>query len=173
MSLFQTVLQSIENPDHAGSQQDLQGLLNLAQLLPGGQGAQQQRLQPILNVLGSNLQDALSQQQQTNGQGAVQQTVSNLAQPGTGLKEVVNLLGQDRFNSVTAEIGQRTGLDPQLINQLLPALIPVVMKLLATGTHQTDPQATNPVLSNFLGSNQNGGALLNDVFQLASQFLRR
>ena len=93
MSLFQTVLQSIENPDHAGSQQDLQGLLNLAQLLPGGQGAQRQRLQPILNVLGSHLQDALNQQQQTNGQGAVQQTVSNLAQPGTGLTEVVNLLG--------------------------------------------------------------------------------
>jgi len=47
------------------------------------------------------------------------------------------------------------------------------MKLLDTGTHQTDPQATNPVLSNFLGSNQNGGALLNDVFQLASQFMHR
>ncbi len=171
MSLFQTVLQSIENPDHAGSQQDLQGLANLAQLLPGGQGVQQ--IQPILNVLGSHLQDALSQQQQTNGQAAVQQTVSNLAQPGTGLQEIVNLLGQDRFNSVIGEIGQRTGLNPQLINQMLPLLIPVVMKLLDTGTHQTDSQATNPVLSNFLGSNQNGGAILNDVFQLASQFLRR
>jgi len=172
MSLFQTVLQSIENPDHAGSQQDLHGLLNLAQLLPGGQGAQQQQLQPILNVLGSHLQDALNQQQQTNGQGAVQQTVSNLAQPGTGLQGIVNLLGQDRFNSVIGEIGQKTGMDPQMINQLLPALTPVVMKILDTGTHQTDPQATNPVLSSFLGSNQNGGALLNSVFQLASQFIR-
>jgi hypothetical protein len=47
------------------------------------------------------------------------------------------------------------------------------MKLLATGTHQTDPQAQNPVLSNFLGSSQNGGALLTEAFQLASQFLRK
>jgi hypothetical protein len=54
----------------------------------------------------------------------------------------------------------------------LPALIPVVMKLLATGTHQTKPQAPNPVLNNFLGSNQNGGALLTEAFQLASTFLR-
>ena len=66
MSLFQTILESIENPNHAGSQQDLHGLLNLAQLLPGVEGAEQQ-VQPILGVLGSHLQDALNQQQQTGG----------------------------------------------------------------------------------------------------------
>jgi hypothetical protein len=172
MSLFQTILESIENPNHAGSQQDLHGLLNLAQLLPGVQGAEQ-HVQPILGVLGSHLQDALNQQQQTSGTAAVQQTVSNLSQPGAGLQEIENLFGQDRLNQLIGEIGQRTGLDPQLIMQFLPALIPVVMKLLATGTHQTDPQAPNPVLNNFLGSNQGGGALLNEAFQLASQFLRR
>ena len=64
MSLFQTILESIENPNHAGSQQDLHGLLNLAQLLPGVQGAEQQ-VQPILGILGSHLQQALNQQQQT------------------------------------------------------------------------------------------------------------
>jgi hypothetical protein len=104
---------------------------------------------------------------------AVQQTVSNLSQPGAGLQEIENLFGQDRFNSLIGEIGKRTGLDPQLILQFLPVLIPVVMKLLATGTHQTDPKAPNPVLNNFLGSSQSGGALLNEAFQLASQFLRR
>jgi hypothetical protein len=51
----------------------LRGLLNLAQLIPGVQGAEQQ-VQPILGVLGSHLQDALNQQQQTSGTGAVQQT---------------------------------------------------------------------------------------------------
>jgi hypothetical protein len=30
MSLFQTILESVENPNHAGSQQDLHGLLNYA-----------------------------------------------------------------------------------------------------------------------------------------------
>jgi hypothetical protein len=172
MNFFQTVLQSIENPEHAGNQQDLHGLLNLAQLLPGGQGVQQQ-MQPILGVLGSHLQDALNEQQQKNGQAAVQQTVSNLSQPGAGVQEIVNLFGQERFNGLLAELSKRTGLDSQLILQLLPALIPVIMKLLATGTHQTDPQAQNPVLSNFLGSNQNGGALLTEAFQLASTFLHR
>src|SRR5580704_14298389 len=126
MSLFQTILASIENPDHAGSPQDLHGLLNLAQMLPGVQGAEQQ-LQPILGVLGSHLQDALNEQQQTNGQAAVQQTVSSLSQPGAGVQEIINLFGQDRFNGLIEEISQRTGLNSQMILQFLPALIPVVM----------------------------------------------
>ena len=172
MSLFQTILESIENPNHAGSQQDLHGLVNIAESLPGVQKAEQ-HVQPILGVLGSHLQDALTQQQQTGGQAAVQQTVSNLSQPGTGLDEIENLFGRERLNGLIGQIGQRTGLDPQLIVQFLPALIPVVMKLLASGTHQTDPQAPNPVLNNFLGGNQNGGVLLSEAFQLASQFLRR
>jgi hypothetical protein len=172
MSLFQAILESIENPNHAGSQQDLHGLLNIAQLLPGVQGAEQ-HVQPILGVLGSHLQDALSQQRQTNGERAVQQTVSNLSQPGAGLEEIENLFGRERLDGVIGQIAQRTGLDSQLIIQYLPALIPVVMKLLASGTHQTDPQAPNPVLNNFLGANQNGGALLSEAFQLASQFVRR
>jgi hypothetical protein len=172
MNFFETVLQSIENPDHAGSPQDLQGLLSMAQLLPGVQGAEQ-HLQPILSVLGPHLQSALNEQQQNNGQAAVQQTVSNLSQPGVGIQDIVNLFGQERFDGIIAEISKRTGLNSQLILQFLPVAIPMVMKLLATGTHQTNPQAPNPVLNNFLGSNQNGGALLTEAFQLASQFLRR
>jgi len=41
MSLFQTILDSIENPNHVGSQQDLQSVASLAQLIPGGHEAQQ------------------------------------------------------------------------------------------------------------------------------------
>jgi hypothetical protein len=170
MSFLQTILDSIENPNHAGSQQDLSGLLNLAQALPLGQGAQQ-NLQPILGVLGSHLQDALNQQQQNSGQTAVQQTVTNLSQPGIGLQELENLFGQDRFNALIGEISQRTGLNSQLILGLLPMMIPVLMKLLAGGNHQTDANAPNPVLDHFVGSNQNGGALLNEAFQFASRFL--
>jgi hypothetical protein len=170
MSFLQTVLDSIENPNHAGSQQDLSGLLSLAQTLPLGHGAQQ-NLQPVLGVLGSHLKDALNQQQQASGQAAVQQTVTNLSQPGIGLQELENLFGQERFNGLVDEISRRTGLNSQLILGFLPMAIPVLMKLLATGTHQTDPQAPNPVLNHFLGSDQNGGALLTEALQFASRFL--
>jgi hypothetical protein len=172
MSFFQTILDSIENPNHSGSQQDLAGLLNLVQALPIGQGAQQ-NLQPILGVLGGHLQDALNQQQQNEGQTSVQQTVANLSQPGAGVQQIAELFGQDRFNGIINEISQRTGLSSQIILELLPLAIPALMKLLATGNHKTDSDAPNPVLSNFLSSNQNGGALITEAFQLASRFLQR
>jgi hypothetical protein len=171
MSLFQSVLDSIENPNHAGTQQDLQGLANLAQQIPSGQPAGQ-NIQPILGVLGSHLQDALNRQQQTDGPAAAQQTVTDLSQPGVGVQDLQGLFGQSGMSNLIAEIAQRTGLNSQVIMAFLPMLIPVVMKLLAAGNHQTDAQAPNPVLNNFLGSNQNGGALLTEAFQLASQFLR-
>ena len=172
MSLFQTIMDSVANPNHAGSQSDIQGLANLAQLLPAGQGTEQ-NIQPILGVLGSYLKSALNQQQQTAGPVAAQQTVTNLAQPGVGVQDLQGLFGQSGLNNLIAEIAQRTGLNSQVIMAFLPMLIPVVMKLLATGTHQTDAQAPNPVLNGFLGSNQSGGELLSGIFQLASQFLRK
>jgi hypothetical protein len=169
MSLFQTILDSVANPQHAGTNADLGGLANLAQLIPGAG----QNLQPILGAVGQHVQEALNEQQQAGGQGAAQQTVSNLAQnQNVGIPEIQNFLGQDRLNSLVNGMSDRTGMGSQAILTLLPMLIPVVMRLLATGNHQTDPQAPNPVLNQFLGG-QNGGAMLGEVFQLASQFMRR
>src|SRR5215468_3728126 len=110
MSFFQTVLESIENPNHAGSRGDLAGLVNLVEALPLGQGTQQ-NLQPILGVLGGHMQDVLNQQQQNEGQASVQQTVTNLSQPGVGVQQVADLFGQDRFNAIINEISERTGLN--------------------------------------------------------------
>jgi hypothetical protein len=171
MSLFQAIVDSIANPQHAGSNSDLQGLLNLAQLIPGVQDTEQ-HVKPILDVLGPHLQEVLNNQQQTQGQTAAQQTVSNLSQPGVGVQELQNLFGADRFNSIIGEIASRTGLDQQVILGALPIVIPIIMKLLAGGTNQSNPQAENPVLSNFLGG-QNGGALLTEALSLASQFIKR
>jgi hypothetical protein len=171
MSLFQSIIDSISNPQHAGSNADLQGLMNLAQLIPGVQDTEQ-HVKPMLDVLGPHLQDVLNTQHQTQGQVAAQQTVTNLAQPGVGVQELENLFGADRFNSIIGEIASRTGLDQQVIQGALPMAVPVIMKLLAGGTNQSDPQAQNPVLNNFFGG-QNGGALLTEAFNLASQFVKR
>jgi hypothetical protein len=171
MSLFQSIVNSISNPQHAASGDDLQGLLNVASAIPGAQNAEQQ-VKPILDVVGPHLQDVLNQQQQTQGQGAVQQTVSNLSQPGAEVADLQNLFGADRFNSIIGEIANRTGMDQQVIMTALPVVIPVIMKLLSGGTNQSNPQAPNPVLNSFLGG-QNGGAMLTEAFSLASQFLKK
>jgi hypothetical protein len=171
MSFFDSIISAIQSPQHAGSNQDLQSLANLTSMIPGLQGSQQQ-IQPILNVLGPHLQDVLKEQKQAEGAEAAQQTVTNLSQPGASVQDLQNLFGADRFNRIINQISQATGLNSQLILSALPMVIPVVMQLLAAGTHKTDAQAPNPVLNQFLGG-QNGGALLNEVFQLAAQYVKK
>jgi hypothetical protein len=171
MSFFDSIISAIQSPQHTGSNQDLQSLANIAGMIPGLQGAEQQ-IQPMLSVLGPHLQDVLNEEKQTQGAAAAQQTVTDLSQPGVGVQDLQNLFGADRFNGIINQISQATGLNSQMILTALPLVIPVIMQLLATGTHQASAQAPNQVLNHFLGG-QNGGALLNEVFQLASQYIKK
>ncbi|MBV8901346.1 MAG: DUF937 domain-containing protein [Verrucomicrobia bacterium] len=172
MSFFQSILAAVADPNHAGNQGDLQSWTGIASLLPGLQGAERQ-LQPILDVLGSHVKDALSEQQQAQGSVAVQQSVTDLAQGGVTVPQLQDFFGAERFNQIVGDLAQRTGLSESTLLGMLPMLLPVVMRLLSTGNHVSNPQAPNPVLGQFLNSNQGGGALLSEAFQLASQFLSR
>src|SRR5260370_42091640 len=171
MSFIDSIISAIQSPQHTGSNQDLQRLASIAGMIPGLQGAEQQ-IKPMLSVLGPHLQDVLNEQKQTQGAAAAQQTVTDLSQPGVGVQELQNLFGADRFHRIINQISQATGLNSQMMLPPLPLLVPVIMQLLATGTHQASPQAPNQVLNHFLGG-QNGGALLNEVFQLASQYIKK
>jgi uncharacterized protein YidB (DUF937 family) len=172
MSFFQSILAAVADPNHVGNQGDLQSWAGIAGLLPGLQGAERQ-LQPILDVLGRHVKDALSEQQQTQGSAAVQQSVSNLAQGGVSVPQLQDFFGNERFDRIVGDLAQRTGLSESTLLGMLPMLLPVVMRLLSTGNHVSNPQAPNPVLGQFLNSNQGGGPLLSEAFQLASQFLSR
>jgi hypothetical protein len=172
MSFFQSILAAVADPNHAGNQGDLQSWAGVANLLPGLQGAERQ-LQPILDVLGGHVKDALSDQQQSQGSAAVQQSVTDLAQGGVTVPQLQDFFGAERFNQIVGDLAQRTGLSESTLLGMLPMLLPVVMRLLSTGNHVSNPQAPNPVLGQFLNSNQGGGTLLSEAFQLASQFLSR
>ncbi len=172
MSLFQTILDAVADPNRAGSRTDLQNLAGIGNLAPGLQGAEQQ-LQPILSVLGNHLQSALAQQQQTQGPAGAQQLVTGVAQGGASVPQLQDLFGADRFDALLGELTRQTGLSQATLLGMLPMLLPAVMRVLSAGNHVSDPQAPNPVLQQFLGSGGNGGALLTEAFQLAGQFLRR
>ena len=130
-------------------------------------------MQPILDVLGSHVKDALNEQQQTQGGVGVQQTVGDLAQGGASIPQLQDFFGSDRFEQMLQQLRERTGLSQSTLLGLLPMVLPVVMRLLATGNHVTNPQAPNPVLGQFLSANQAGGTLISEALQLATQFLHR
>jgi hypothetical protein len=168
MSLFQTIVDAISNPQTSGSHNDLQGLLNLAQSVPALQGAEHQ----VVDVVGNQVQSALAEKAQTDGQPAAQQALADLANGTPSVQDLQNFIGADRFNAIISEISSRTGLGNDVIMGAIPIVLPAIFRLLATGTNQNNTQAPNPVLNQFL-SGSNGGALLTEVLQLAGQFVKK
>ena len=118
------------------------------------------------------MQSALAEKAQTDGQPAAQQALADLAKGTPSVQEIQNFIGADRFNAIINEISSRTGLGNDVITGAIPIVLPAIFRLLATGTNQNNAQATNPVLNQFL-SGSNGGALLTQVLQLASQFVKK
>jgi hypothetical protein len=120
-------------------------------------------------VVGNQVQSALAEKAQTDGQPAAQQALTDLANGTPSIQDLQNFIGADRFNTIISEISSRTGLSSDVITGAIPVVLPAIFRLLATGTNQNNAQAPNPVLNQFL-SGSNGGALLTQVLQLASQF---
>jgi len=63
MNLLQTILEPVENSNHAGSRQDLHGFLNVAEMLPGVQAAEQQ-----IQVAGIDSQNSNTDKQRPSGE---------------------------------------------------------------------------------------------------------
>ena len=79
--------------------------------------------------------------------------------------EAVNALFPTVIQQQLAEIAsQRTGLDVGMIQQLLPTLVPLVLKFLQSGGH--------PLLNKFLDTDGDGDVDIADLIQLATRFLQ-
>jgi len=62
-------------------------------------------------------------------------------------------------------------MDSQKIVSMLPTVIPIVMKLLNTGSAKQGDQGDNPVLNAFLDADGDGEVDMGDMMGVASRFL--
>ncbi|MBD2329586.1 DUF937 domain-containing protein [Alkalinema sp. FACHB-956] len=172
MSLFDQILGAIENPNQQGSPDQLGSILGTVQQLAGQTGMDQQTSQMVMSMVGGYVRSALQDQQATQGSDAVQATVNQLSGTSADPQALSTLFSPAMQQQIATAIGDRTGLDPNLIQGILPTLVPVVLNVLQTGA-STQGMATgnNPLLSLFLDSNQDGDVDIGDAMNLAAKFL--
>jgi hypothetical protein len=97
--------------------------------------------------------------------------VSQFSGTSANSAAIAALFSIPQLNEMISAIAERTGLDPQQIQSMLPLLIPVVLQLLQTGASSDNPQTgSNPVLNQFLDANNDGEVNIGDAIQLASRF---
>jgi hypothetical protein len=171
MGLFDQVVGALNNPNQQASADQLGSILNVVQQVAGQQGLNAGTTQTMMSVVGQHLRTALKEQQ---AQGAPTEELVNRYSGTQPNPEAVNSIFSNReLQNTIADVTQRTGLNPQTVQSLLPVLVPVVLNLLQTGATKQAGQGGNSVLSTFLDSDRDGDFDIGDAMSMAGRFLQK
>jgi len=171
MSLFDQILGAVNNPGQQGSMDQLGSLVNMAQQVSGQHGMDPAMTQTVMSMLGGAVQSGLQDHQDANGFDATQGLVQQLGSSSTANPAAIaSLIPMDVQQQICGAIAQQTGLDAGMVQDLLPSLIPIAMKMLQGGAVQGS--SSNPLLNMFLDKNQDGNLDMGDAIGLAMQFMQ-
>ncbi len=169
MSLFFDVLSSINDPNKEGSVTQLGNVVGGLQQLATSQGIDASQMQSVLSSVGGFLGPALQQQQGVLGGGQLENLVGQLGGSGAPATAMQSLIPPQVMQQLVQVASQKTGLNPAMLQGMLPSLIPAVMGLLNMGSSKPGTGGGNGLLNTFL--NGGSGADLGEVFKFANRFL--
>ena len=168
MGFIDQIVSAIDNPALQANKGQLGDILNTVQQVSQKQGMNDGTTKTAMSLLGKHVRSALKSQPDHKAQALVNQ-YSGTAANG----EAVNaLFSPGQQQQIAQEISQRTGLNSNTIQGVLPVLVPLVLNLLHSGTSPANPQqGSNPVLNNFLDGDGDGDVDVTDALRLAGNFL--
>jgi hypothetical protein len=174
MSLFDTILGAIGDPNKQANPNQLAGILSTVQQLSNSTGTNPDTMQSVVGIVGKYVRSSLQEKRATAGEQEAQAIVNRFSgtQPSN---QAVNLLfAAPQVQSMVREIETRTGLSAGMVQSLLPMIVPLVLNFLQTGSNTQGAQSSaNPVLSGFLDSDGDGDVDMMDAMQMASRYLNK
>jgi hypothetical protein len=172
MGLFFDVLSAINNPAQQGSVSQLEALTGTLQQAANENGIASSQLPAIVSALGTAMGPILKQQQGMAGEAGLAQMMTQAVGAAGGAGALQALFPPQVQAQLAQGVAQRTGLDPSILQSLLPTLLPVVLGMLNMGASQPGQQGSNPLLSAFLDADRDGDTDLGDVFNFATRFIK-
>lgn len=172
MGLFDQIIHAINNSNQEASSGQMASMLSTMQQVGDSYGTEPSTVQSVLSVVGSYVRGALQQKRSTNGTEEAQAIVNQYSGTYPNPQAVHNLFSPNQVEQLAQVAAQRTGLNADTIQQMLPILVPLVLNLLQTGTRSQNPQGgSNPVLSSFLDADLDGDVDIADAMQMAGRYL--
>ena len=155
MGLFDQVMNAIADPGREASAGQIGQILSMAQQIGQTNNTDRGTMQQAASVIGGFVRSALQEKRSSQGAAAAESLVRQGANSETDI--VSQLFSANQQQQMLAAVSQKTGLDASQVQEMLPVLIPMVMKLLNQGSTKASPQADtqesdNPLLSAFLDS---------------------
>ncbi|NET55343.1 MAG: hypothetical protein F6K47_03865 [Symploca sp. SIO2E6] len=171
MSLFNQILSAIDNPNQTASSGQLAGIINTVQQLSSTYQSNPEAVQMATSIVGKHVRSALQQKRDTEGEQQAQGIVHQFSGISPSNQAVQALFGSPQIQQIVREIEARTPIPGGSIQAMLPALVPLVLNLLETGTDPQNPQSANSVLSSFLDADGDGDVDISDAMQLAGRYI--
>ncbi|PZV16575.1 MAG: hypothetical protein DCF22_05245 [Leptolyngbya sp.] len=169
MGLFDQIMGAIANPNQQANPDQMSDILGAVQQIAGNNSLDAGTGETMVSMVGGYVRSALQQQQTEGGDSQVAAIVNQFGGIGSNPAAVSALFSADQQAQIATEISQRTGLPAGTIQGLLASLIPILLNLLGSG--KTLEGNSNPLLNNFLDSNNDGNVDLGDAMRLASRFM--
>ncbi|MCA1991862.1 MAG: DUF937 domain-containing protein [Coleofasciculus sp. S288] len=173
MALFDQIINAIDNPTRQGSSDQLAGILSTVQQLSNNAHTNPSTIESILSVVGHHARSALQQKRQTQGYEQTQEFVNQYSGTQPSTQAVDFLFSTPQIQQIVQEAERRTGINSGTIQAMLPFLVPLVLKLLQSGTSAQNPQGSNSVLNSFLDADNDGDVDIADALQMAGRYIGR
>jgi len=171
MSLFNTILGAIDNPNLQANTGQLGDILNTVQQLSQSYNSNPEAIQSAVSVASKYVRSSLQQQREEGGEQQAQTLIEQFSGTQPSAQAVLALFSQPQIQAMVEEVERRTGLSASTIQAMLPSLVPLILKFLQTGSATNNASGSNPVLNQFLDTDGDGDVDFMDAMQMASRYL--
>lgn len=171
MNLFNHILSAIDNPAQQASSGQLTNILSTVGQLSNNAHTDPDKVQGLMSIVGKYVRPALQQKRESEGEQQAQSFINQFSGVNPSNQAVDLLFSVPQIQQLIQEAERRTGLNPNLIQSMLPTLVPLVLNFLQTGATTDSAQGANPVLSAFLDSDGDGDVDIADAMKMAGRYL--
>lgn len=173
MSLFNQIINALDNPEQEANTNQLGGILDTVQQLSGNYHTQPSAIESAMSVVGNFTRSSLKEQRNRRGDNQVQQLINSFGGNRASSQALNALFSSSQLQDMIRQISNKTGLDARSIQSMLPILVPLVLNMLKTGRNTRNASAGNNVLNSFLDTDGDGDVDVADAMRMASRHLGR
>ncbi len=171
MGLFDQVMKAVADPSRKASASQLTDILGAAKQVGQQNNADSDTMQQAMSVIGSFVRSSLQEKRQTQGDGAAQALIEQGAANGAAV--IPQLFNSAQLTEMISAVTQKTSLNTNQVQGILPMVLPLVMRFLSTGDQKQGAPATgnNPILTAFLDGDGDGDVDMGDMMGMAGKFM--
>ncbi len=171
MGLFDQVMKAVADPSRQASAGNLTSILGAAKKVGQQNNTDSDTMQQAMSVIGGFVRSSLKDKRQSEGDAAAQSLIEEGAANGASV--IPKLFNNSQIAEMISAVTQKTSLNTNQVQGILPMVLPLVMQFLSAGNKKGGAPATdsNPILMAFLDGDGDGDVDMGDMLGMAGKFM--